>query len=71
MSAPVYEEQTLDNFPSSPEYIAALPLGRPERPAHTQGLRLTANDDVLIGSADNRTSLSFNVGACLRLHECV
>ena len=53
MSTPVHEEQRLSHNSASPSYNAALPLRPPSSPAHSQGLRLSTNDDVLLGRADN------------------
>lgn len=53
MRTPVFEEQRPSNFSTPPEYNAALPLMPPTRLAHTQGLQLATNGDVLIGRADN------------------
>ena len=67
----MYEEQRLRDFYSHDilppdSTTASLPLGSPYYPAHSQGLQLVTNGDVLIGRADNSAtlSLSFDIHAC-------
>ena len=62
MSAPVYEKQRLRRKSTTSEYSARgrsrMPLGLPSGPARDQALQLATNGDILIGRADNGTTMS-------------
>lgn len=62
----MYEEQRLSHISASPEYNAALPRRPPSSPAHSQGLQLSTNDDVLLGRADDGLILRL---CSMKLHE--
>ena len=68
---PVFVEQPLENFSSSPEDYAGLPLGPPSYSVLTQGLHLFTNGDILIGRADNRMNPSSIWKLDRRLHSPV
>ena len=54
MSHTVYEEDYLGNFPCAESYAPGqVPLPLPDRAASHQGLYLDADDDQLIGRAQN------------------
>ncbi len=58
MRSPVFQEQRLGNFSATPEFGATLPLGPTSKRAHSQGLQLATNRDVLIGRSDNGVIIS-------------
>ena len=65
MSLPLHDQERLGNH-SKRGAFDHLPLGTSQRPATHQGLFLSADEDVLVGRAENGEQS----GLILRLHAC-
>ena len=63
MSMPLHDQERLGNY-SKRGVFDHLPLGKPLRSATHQGLFLSANEDALVGRAEN------GAPGCLHLAPC-